>query len=289
MSTVVETTPQPTPTPVVEATPQPTPTPVTNWYDGADAEIIGHMQNLGWDKKTPAEAALLAAKSHREANKLIGVPADQILRKPKDAADLDNWNKVYDFLGVPKEATGYDMTNVKRADGKDVEPAFVDALRKAAHSAKLPPGAAVDMARAVVAHIDAEAATKLNNERALVEEQRRKLKDNWGPNYAANEFIAKEAVKKFGLGEEVVVAIATAAGLDKTMEFFRALGVATGEDRFVAGGGGGGQQVWTKEAATARLADLRRDPEWVKRWASGGAAEKQEKARLDTIIAGTDN
>lgn len=262
--------------------------PATNWFDGAEPELIGHIQNLGWDKKTPNEAALLAAKSHREANKLIGVPPDQILRKPKDAADLDQWGKIYDFLGVPKEATDYDLSNVKRTDGKDLEPGFIDTLRKAAHAAKLPPAAAVDMAKAFVAHLDGQQASGQAAYAAKLTEEKAALKENWGANYQGNEFVAQQAALKLGVGPEAIQALEGAVGYAKVMEMFREIGVRTGEDRFVAGNGPG-SGVMTKEMAITRLADLKKDPEWTKRWAAGGVKEKEEKAALDRLVAGGGN
>src|SRR5690348_6393637 len=48
------------------------------WFDGADAETVGHIQNRGLDKLPANEAALAAIKAHREAEKHLGVRADQI-------------------------------------------------------------------------------------------------------------------------------------------------------------------------------------------------------------------
>ena len=48
---------------------------------------MGFLQQRGWDTKPANEVVFQAIKSYREAAAHIGVPPDQILRMPKDAAD----------------------------------------------------------------------------------------------------------------------------------------------------------------------------------------------------------
>src|ERR1700721_4362885 len=94
------------PDPIVNTTPPPTPPPSPQpWHAGkVDAEVLGHMQNHGWHDKSPEEVALAAVKSHREAQKVIGVPPDRVLKIPVDAGDKAGWDKIHQRLGVPKEA-----------------------------------------------------------------------------------------------------------------------------------------------------------------------------------------
>jgi len=61
------------------------------WYEGAAAEDVGYFQNRGWDKVDAKTAAFNAAKAHREAEKLIGAPADKMIRLPNDPNDAEAW------------------------------------------------------------------------------------------------------------------------------------------------------------------------------------------------------
>src|ERR1700687_1920968 len=76
-------------------------------YAQFDAETQGMFKNKGWDAKTPAEAAHEAAKSYREAERYLGVPQDQIVLLPKDAADAAGWKQSCVFIRMrPKQPDG---------------------------------------------------------------------------------------------------------------------------------------------------------------------------------------
>jgi hypothetical protein len=48
-------------------------------------------------------------KAHREAEKLIGAPASEMIRIPKDPNDAEGWRQVRSRLGVPADEKGYDF------------------------------------------------------------------------------------------------------------------------------------------------------------------------------------
>jgi hypothetical protein len=50
------------------------------WHTGLDSELIGHATNRGWDKLDGKAAAQAALKAHRDAERHLGVPAEQVLR-----------------------------------------------------------------------------------------------------------------------------------------------------------------------------------------------------------------
>src|SRR5258708_38450661 len=90
------------------------------WYTGVtgvDQEMVGHWTNRGWINKTAPEIAVEATKAAREAQAYVGVPAEQLVRLPKDPKDELGWKQVWQRFGVPKEAKEYDFTPVKFADG----------------------------------------------------------------------------------------------------------------------------------------------------------------------------
>lgn len=259
------------------------------WYDGADTELVGHITNLGLDKKTATEAALSAVKSHREVQKFVGVPAEQLIRVPTDPKDEAGWGKVWQRLGAPVEAKGYEFTGLKHADGTDVAPALLDAVRATAVSNHLPKDAATAVARTFTKIIDDQRAETVAAQTAKLAEERTALKTNWGTNHDAFMAVAKAGAAKLGVSPEEVTALEKTIGYAKTMDMFRKVGALSGEDKFLGGGGDGGGNgggAMTKEQALAKIADLKADPEYAKRYMAGGAAEKREMGALHSIAYG---
>src|SRR4051812_33433335 len=89
---------------------------------GTAAPAAGTGAPAAFDWKTAglddASAAFVAEKqfkdmstaiqSHRNLEKLVGVPADKLLRLPTDDSP-EAWNAIYDKLGRPKDAAGYNL------------------------------------------------------------------------------------------------------------------------------------------------------------------------------------
>jgi hypothetical protein len=150
-----EATTETTTTTTATSPPPPPPPPQAPWYEGkADAETIGHWDNKGWKKDDPAAIAIEATKAARELQKHFGVPADQLLKLPKDSADDAGWKAVYSRLGVPSEPKEYDFSGVKFKDGTELEAAFSDTMRAALHSARVPKDKASTVVKAVVDYLD---------------------------------------------------------------------------------------------------------------------------------------
>ena len=77
------------------------------------------------------------------------------------------------------------------------------------------------------------------------------------------------------------------AGRAETMQMLLAIGMKMGEDRFVGGGGPGGNLgPRNAEQARARIAELKGDDTWVKRYLSGGTAETKEMNDLHQLAYG---
>jgi hypothetical protein len=136
------------------------------WYDGAGAEDVGYFQNRGWDKVDAKTAAINAAKAHREAEKLIGAPAAELVRLPKDPNDAAGWAAVRSRLGVPADEKGYNFADVKHADGSALTEAEAAAWAKRSHSAGLRPADAVAMVADAIKAGDEPARAALSRSRA---------------------------------------------------------------------------------------------------------------------------
>lgn len=260
--------------------------PAAAWFAGADPELVGHIQNKGWHDKPANVAALEAIKAHREAERHIGVPADQILRVPKDAADEAGWNAVHSRLGKPAAATEYDISAVKFADGTDLSGEIADFVKATAFELNLPKDSAARLASSLTKYLDGASAAEAGETAAQITEQKAILAREWGNNQEANLFIAKQAAAKLGVSPEAVAALEATVGYAETMKLFQKVGTAIGEDKFIASNGGLNSGILTREQATARKAELMADSAWTKRYLDGDAQANRELQSLLVVITG---
>ena len=254
------------------------------WYGDLPPEDAGYMQNRGYDKMQPAAAALAAIKAHREAEKHLGVPANELLRMPKDTADAEGWTRFDTRVGVPAEAKDYDFSTVKVGD-QPLDPKLVEKLAPALKSAHVNKADAPAIAKAIATVLaertagDADAAAqKLNNERIA-------LKTNWNHNFDANLLIAQGALKTLGATPEEVNALEKTFGYAKVMEMFRNIGARTGEDKFVANNAPGGNGVMSADQAQATLAERKNDQAWVTKLFAGDKDAVREHDNLTRLIS----
>lgn len=258
------------------------------WFEGVDAETIGHWDNKGFKKDDPKALVTELTKAWKGLEKHFGASADQIVKLPKDATDEAGWSAVRQRLGMPKEAKEYDFTNVKYADGRDIDPALADALRNTLHKAGTPKDAAPEVAKAVAKVISDADAAKSAERIAKVQAERTQVQKEWGPNFDFNRLQAMQGAKRaVGTDEgaqKLVASMEEAIGYRNTMEFWRKIGAGTTEDTFVESGQGGSPV--TVNGAKARIAELKGDPDWAGRFLKGGSKERQEMDNLLALVHG---
>lgn len=254
------------------------------WFETFDADTKGYLQNKGLDKKTAAEAVVEISKFHREAEKFVGAPANEMVRLPKEANSPD-WEKVHQRMGKPADKKEYDFSTVKRTGDKALDEALSDTIRNAAWNSNVNKESAVRIAQDVVKYLDGvETATQAVKADKLITEKA-ELNKNWGTNAAANMVIAQGAVKALGVSPEAVAALEGAVGYAKVMDMFRNIGTKIGEDRFVNSQGGNNTGIMTRDQAVAEKNELMADQAWKDRYLKGGMEEKRKMLAINTIIA----
>lgn len=256
------------------------------WYEGADAELIGHIQTKGWHDKPANEVALAAIQAHREAEKYIGAPADRIIKLPTTPED-PAWADVYARLGAPKEAKDYDFSSVKVGE-EAADPALVEFFRTQAAALHLPKDAAPALLDAYLKHQNGLGAAAAAEKTAALAEEHKVLDANWGANKEANKFLARKGAEKLGLDATAVDALEGVVGYAKTMEALRKVGEISGEAKFISGSGMTQDGIMTREQAIGRKAELMADGAWTKRYMDGGVVENREMTALLTLIVGDD-
>lgn len=249
--------------------------------------IQGAFKNKGWDSKTAFEAAVEAMNSYQEAEKFLGAPKDLLVRLPKDATDVEGRRAFNARIGVPEKPEGYDLTGVKFADGSELDEGFTTALRTALHSEHVPASAAPAIAKALVAYMESAETAETAAAQATLQEQRDALAKEWGAAKDAQLFLAKQAILKLGLNENVINTLEQSAGYAETMKALATIGKAMGEDKFIADPSGGvNRGVMTPAQAEARLGELKRDAMWVQKVNAGDHAANKEFNDLTRIMVG---
>lgn len=272
-------------TPPAPETPPATP-PSKPWFDGIDAETIGHWDNKGWKKDDPKALTTELTKAWKGLEKHFGAPADQILRLPAKPDDEAGWAAVRQRLGMPAEAKDYDFSTIKRADGTQIEQGLADSLRAALHKAGTPKDAAPDIVKAVVKNLDDASAAAASARAATLKTERDALTKEWGNNFEFNRLTAMQGAKRLGVDEATVATLENAVGYSKIMEMFRKIGQGTNEDTFVEAGMNNGNPT-TMNGAKARIAELKSDPDFIKKYLAGSKKEVDEMNNLIALASGT--
>lgn len=258
------------------------------WYEGkATPEMIGFWENRSLHDKDPVTVAIEATKAAQHAQQFVGTPPDQLLRLPKDASDEAGWSAVWQRLGAPADATGYDFAGVKKADGTDIDPSLADFWRTTAASLKLPKDTATALARQFVARQEAADAAAAAERAAKMQEENAALQKNWGANHAANMLTARQAAAALGVTPDQIAALEGVVGYAKVMNMFQAIGEKIGEDKFVTGSNPQSNGVMTREQAMEQKRVLMADSAWVQKYLAGDAAAFREMTSLNTMIDGT--
>lgn len=256
----------------------------TPWYgEGIDASV------KTWADGKQYKDAATALAAHMNAEKMIGVPADQLIRKPKDANDAEGIKAYRAALGVPDAAEKYEIQSPNGPAGSD----FTKWASNTFLDAGIPKEAAGiivakwnEFATAQLAAMDTQAKTEFAN--GMVQ-----LKDQWGGAYDERVELAKRALRTFGteigiteIGDAGFQALEKGAGGGiQLIKLLAAVGARTSEDKFQ--GGATPQFAMTKEAADAKIAELRADKTWSSAYLDGDKNKQAEMLKLQEISAGT--
>lgn len=256
------------------------------WYGTPDTETLGYIQSRGLDKMKPEEAAMASIKAHREAEKLIGVPPDQLLRFPKDMSDVEGWNKIHAKLGVPADQKEYDFSTVKNKAGETLNEDVANTMRGLVAELKIPKATASILVQKIVDLADKSSEESMAKFSGELAQEQAKLDANWGSNKVANQTVADNAMRALGVTDEQKDALKGSMGYAATMELFRNIGARMGEGNFIEGGKDTKGPAMTVEAAQYRLDQLQNDAEWFKRYQAGGVLENKEFNDLTAMAAG---
>lgn len=265
-----------------------TQTVVKPWYDGADPDTIGYIQNKKWD----AESPLKVVEGYRHLEKFHGVPADQIIKLPK-SDDVDGWNGVYAKLGRPESPDKYGMDGVKLPEGATLDEQIVSRFDKVLHAK----GASKDLRDTLVSEYAAfEEESRAEITKQVQQEQTiqvEALKKEWGPHYEERRTLAQRAMKSMfpdtAQRDSFMTAMEASIGPAAVAKAFANLAEKIGEDK-IHDGSGDRAFGYTREQALNDLntlkSELKANPERLAMYNKGLGTDVEKINKLNKILAG---
>ena len=283
----------------------------TTWAEGLSADLSTYVHDKGFtdvasivtslketegkvgmwkETLSPEQKGLIESKgfenigmlvdSYGNLEKLKGVPAEKLLKIPEKglADDPETWGSVFDKLGRPKDANGYDIKMQNPEDANEQK--AVEWAKGTFHKLGLTKAQGeqfIDQWNDLAAQNAAEADQRLD---AQIKEADKNLRVEWGRAYEKNKSIAVQAAKKFGLDENSFSKLQGALGYAEAMKLFQQVGAALGEHNFVDGKAAG-SGVMTPDAAKYQINQLTTDPEFQAKFASGNV---EAKAKWDKLL-----
>jgi hypothetical protein len=220
---------------------------------------------------------------------MLGAPADRLLRLPARQDDEAGWRSVYQKLGAPEKPEDYSFEGIDFGDD-DLTHQFTQAVRETAHELNIPKAMAERLAQRFFKFTADQGAAHDAQTAATLQQETQKLAADWGQpgsdRYRANEFIADQAIKALGVPQEALNKLRDGVGGAEVARLFHKIGLAMGEDRYVAGQNPAQPGMMSVEQAKARRTELMGDKEFVTRYNSGGTKERAEMTALNTLIVG---
>lgn len=241
-----------------------------SWRDALPADLRDHAA-----LKSHADVVSLA-KEHVNAQQLIGRKGVIL---PGENAKPEDWDKVYDALGRPKDPQGYgikrpDAVPEDRWDGKRA-----DWWAGVAHKAGLTPAQEKAIREATFAADGEGAAARAAAVKQAGEQLDQKLRGEWGAAYDANMKTVEAGLGFMGLDDQTLIGL-RGLGLGESMiRALHKIGSSLGDSQLKGSGAGQGGGM-TPEQIKAEQKAIRANPAY---FARDHAEHKTLVARMDEL------
>ena len=253
-------------------------TPPQEWSTGFDDDTKGWLTGMGVDKLPERDALAKVIPMYRSAEQKLGVPADQLLRLPKDDNDAEGFKAIMSKLGAPETPDGY---GIKVQDGQSDE--FLKTATGWFHELGVPKRQAEGLAGKWNEYITSQQIAREEQLNTKAEKEIHALKTEYGQDFDKNVELARRVRRASGLTDQEAQQIEDTIGVGRAMKMFAELGRSMGEHRFVGGEGSGQTFGMSPEGARARITDLKKDGAWMSAYLAGDADKKAEWTRLHNV------
>lgn len=247
----------------------------------------------GWDRLNDTQAAATIFKSYVNLEKTRPDPA-RTITLPSEAND-PAWENVYQRLGAPKDAAGYNFDGITFKDGSVPEASVLDFVRQQAARSHMSVDAAKQFATEYVASIEGSREKASLDLKAKLEQGETILRGEWKEDYDNRTAVAGRALGALGLEKDVVDNLIDQLGVDRVMKMGYDLGLKMGEPELLRGGSGNLEDnmddplkiTRTRDEAMRERNRLMLDDEFGKKVAAGDKASLQLLEVLTKQMVGT--
>lgn len=254
------------------------------WYDGHNlaAEDVGYIQNKKWNSPTDI------LTSYKNLEKFHGVPAEQLLKLPKDAQDQAAWDAVYSRLGRPEKADGYEF---KAPDGVKLDDSRMGWVQGVAHKLGLNKAQFSALVNETLTY---EGGLVSEMQKAVQTQQAAELeavKQEWGSGFEERAELGRRAARAFLPGDAAqkqafMNAMETTIGTGAMLKLFANIGAKLGEDKIHQGDEGSKPFGYTKEQALSDIQSLMtelKDPANRERLNSYNQAKGKDYEKMQSL------
>lgn len=238
---------------------QETTTSLPAWAEGVSDEYRGIVEAKGWEDINDV------MRSYHNMEQFSGkMGAGKAVVIP-DPEDKEGWDKVYQKMGRPEAANGYEYeVSLEGLDeiGKSAVKEQLDTFSNIAFEAGLSKSQAKAVQQKWDAYVEEQQATYEKESMRAAHENLENLKNQWGQVYDQNVKFAQLAADKYGLGADILTAVEWASGTDKLMNMLAEIGASMAEDGYVQGSTGPVKGT-SPQQAQKELDALKADPDYA--------------------------
>lgn len=216
-------------------------------------------------------------KALRETKAYVGMDKNDLIRLPK--ADKDgnrDLSEVYKALGRPETPEAYGLGDTD----------FAKSAAQKLYDLGLSSKQASALAEFISEQNEINKKTEEEQWNEKVEKGIEELKKEWKADYEVNKELAQKAVRDIvaatGLTEDELNKIESALGTDKATKLFYSIGAKDGGIKNLQNYNAGQE---TPEIAQYKIAELKKDKEFVAKLAQNDAGAIKEMLRLTALAA----
>lgn len=237
----------------------------------------GDLKNYITEKKFSDPEQL--AQSYWNLEKLKGVPEDRLLKLPEKFEGADA-RAVFERLGAPKEAKGYELPR----DEKSSDPKFLEWAEGTFFKNSLTKSQAASLTNDFNEYIktQTQAQVEANNNGILQADA--KLKNEWGAAYDSNVNLVRQGAKILGLDAKTLDIMESVQGREALFKTLQRIGVGVGESNFVDGSSTQ-TPAMTAEQAHEEIKKLIKDNKFSKKVARGDMEATARWNELNRLAA----
>ena len=258
---------------------QTTATPQAAWYENAAPEVKDFLSSKGGNVDLSPEVALNAFNGWRNAEKMIGVPHDRLLKIPADENDKNGWDSIYNKLGRPESKDKYELDL-----GDSPDEGFVEWAKENFYDLGISNKAAKELSKRWNEYANSAMSASQEANAGRFNDDVAALKKEWGAAYEHHANVVDRVAMQLELGQETLDALKKEMGPRGAMNFLYKIGAKTGEAEFVSNTGSSGfNGAMTPADAKARISALQRDKDFAAKYISGNVEAKTEMERLHKV------